>query len=66
MWDQATIKAPQLPNPADFGWTQEVANAQWNVKWMTLPPAGAACREVIKNVDAPRDADVIASARRQT
>ena len=21
VWGQATIKAPQLPNPADFGWT---------------------------------------------
>ena len=21
MWGQATIKAPQLPSPADFGWT---------------------------------------------
>ena len=44
---QATIKAPQLPSPADFGWTWEVAT-QWNMKWMTLTPAGAACRAVIK------------------
>ena len=42
VWGQATIKAPQLPSPADFGWTWEVANAQWNMKWMTLPPAGVA------------------------
>ena len=42
VWGQATIKAPQLPNPAYFGWTWEVANAQWNMKWMTLPPAGVA------------------------
>ena len=48
MWGQATIKAPQLPSPAYFGWTWEVANAQWNMKWLTLPPAGAACRAVIK------------------
>ena len=48
VWGQATIKAPQLPSPADFGWTWEVANAQWNMKWMTLPPAGAACCAVIK------------------
>ena len=41
VWGQATIKAPQLRSPADFGWTWEVANAQWNMKWMTLPPAGA-------------------------
>ena len=48
VWGQATIKAPQLPSPADFGWTWEVANAQWNMKWMTFPPAGAACRATIK------------------
>ena len=59
MWGQATIKAPQLPSPADVGWPWEVANAQWNMKWMTIPPAGA-------GVDAPKDAEVSASARRQT
>ena len=48
MWGQATSKAPQLPSPADFGCTWEVANAQWNMKWMTFPPAGAACRAAIK------------------
>ena len=25
-----------------------VANAQWHMKWMTFPPAGAACRAAIK------------------
>ena len=48
VWGQASIKAPQLRSPADFGRTWEVANAQWNMKWMTLPPAGAACRAIIK------------------
>ena len=48
VWGHATIKASQLPSPADIGWTWEVANAQWNIKWMTLPPACAACRAVIK------------------
>ena len=48
VWGQTTIKAPQLPSPAGFGWTWEVANAQWNMKWMTLTPAGAACRAPIK------------------
>ena len=47
VWGQATIKAPQLPSPADFGRTWEVANAPWNMKWMTLTPAGAACHAVI-------------------
>ena len=48
VWGQPTIQAPQLRSPADFGWTWEVANAQWNMKWTTLPPDGAACRAVIK------------------
>ena len=48
VWGQTTIKAPHLPSPAEFGWTWEVANAQWNMKWMTLPLAGAACRAIIK------------------
>ena len=48
MWSQATIKTRQLRSAADFGWTWEVANAQWNIKWMTLPPASAGCRAVIK------------------
>ena len=46
VWGQVTI--PQLRSAADFRWTREVANAQWHMKWMTLPPAGAACRAVIK------------------
>ena len=67
MWGKATIEARLLPSPADFGWTWEVANAQWNMKWMTLPPAGAACLCVQSlNADAPMDAEVSASARRQT
>ena len=45
---QATIKAPQLSSPADFGWTWEVANGQWNTKWMIFPPAGVECLAVIK------------------
>ena len=63
VWGQATIKAPQLPSPADFGRTWEVANAPWNMKWMTLTPAGAACHAAIKffNVDAPRDSEVSTS-----
>ena len=48
VWGPATIKAPQLSSPADVGWTWEVANAQWNMKLMTVTPAGAACHAVIK------------------
>ncbi len=65
VWGLATIKAPQLRSPADFGWTWDVANAQWHMKWMTLPPAGAACRAVIK-MWIHQGLQVIASARRQT
>ena len=32
VWGQATIKAPQLRSPANFGCTWEVAHEQWNMK----------------------------------
>ena len=48
VWVQAMIKTPQLPSPADFGSTWETSNAQWKMKWMTLPPSGEASRAVIK------------------
>ena len=48
VWGQALIKEPQLPSPANFGWMWETSSGQWSVKWMTLPPAGEACRAVIK------------------
>ena len=48
VWGQALLKAPQLPSPEEFGWKRENASAQWEVKWTNLPPAGAACRAVVK------------------
>ena len=48
VWSQAIIKAPQLPSPADFGWIWDMCSAHWKIKWMTLPPAGEACRAIIK------------------
>ena len=48
IWGQSLLTAPDLPSPADFGWTWDIPNAQWNIKWMTLPSAGDACHAVIK------------------
>ena len=48
VWGQALLKAPQLPSPEEFGWKRENASAQWEVKGTNLPPAGAACRAVVK------------------
>lgn len=48
VWGQAMITTPQLPSPADFGWTWDDSSSQWKISWMTLPPAGEACRAVIK------------------
>ena len=48
LWDQALLKAPQLPSREEFGWKRENASPQWEVKWTNLPPAGAACRAVVK------------------
>jgi hypothetical protein len=47
-WGQAIIKAPELPSPAEFGWAWETSNAQWKMKWMSLPPAGEAYCAIIK------------------
>uniref|UniRef100_UPI00358E9C5E uncharacterized protein n=1 Tax=Myxine glutinosa TaxID=7769 RepID=UPI00358E9C5E len=48
VWGQALLKAPHLPSPAEFGWTRKNNLAEWEVMWRNLPPAGAACRAVIK------------------
>ena len=61
VWGQATIKAPQLPSPADFGRTWEVANAQWNIKWMTQLHLLVPRAMQSSNVDAPRDSEVSTS-----
>ena len=44
VWGQALLKAPYLPSPADFGWTRKGDVPEWEVQWMTLPPAGTTCR----------------------
>ena len=48
VWSQVLNKAPHLPSPADFGWIRKDELSVWEVKWMDLPPAGLACRAVIK------------------
>ncbi|MES9882849.1 MAG: hypothetical protein ABW185_18430 [Sedimenticola sp.] len=48
VWSQALLPAPQLPSPEDFGWKRNAGSIEWQIKWMTLPPAGAACRAVIR------------------
>ena len=48
IWGQALHKAPKLPSPAFFGWMRNKELSKWIVIWMSLPPAGAACRAVIK------------------
>ena len=46
VWGQALVQSPTLPNPADYGWMH--ATDGWQINWMTLPPAGMACRAIIK------------------
>ena len=48
VWSKVLSKAPHLPSPSDFGWARKNEVALWGVEWMELPPAGAACRAVIK------------------
>lgn len=46
VWSQALVREPTLPSPSDFGWVRD--DRAWRVRWMTQPPAGTACRAVIK------------------
>ena len=48
VWSKVLSKAPHLPSLSDFGWARKNEVSLWEVKWMELPPAGAACRAVIK------------------
>ena len=48
VWGQVLLKAPHLPNPADFDWTRKGDVPEWEVQWTTLPPAGTTCRAIIK------------------
>ena len=47
-WAKQRLKPHSYLAQQTLGGLWEVANAQWNMKWMTFPPAGAACRAVIK------------------
>ena len=48
VWGQALLKEPHLPSPLEFGWKRKTDSDEWLPIWMTLPPAGQACRAVIK------------------
>ena len=48
IWGQALMKAPSVPSPEDFGWSRKNDTEEWQVKWTTLPPAGMACRAILK------------------
>ena len=47
IWAQAVIPQPEIPSPADWGWTLS-ETGKWDVCWTTLPEASSACRELLK------------------
>ena len=50
VWDQALLKAPQLPSCEEFVWKRENVSARWKDKMTNLPPAGPACGALVKCV----------------
>lgn len=46
IWGQATVAAPALSSPAEWGWVKK--GALWNVLWTTLPPIAASCQELTR------------------
>lgn len=46
IWVQSLTKAPDLPEPCNWGWTKIMG--EWQPIWTTLPEAAASCSELIK------------------
>jgi hypothetical protein len=44
-WNMSLSTDPQLPNPADWGWTK--VQDEWQPLWSTLPEAAKSCYELI-------------------
>eukprot|EP00745_Piridium_sociabile_P014857 TRINITY_DN21914_c0_g2_i3.p1 TRINITY_DN21914_c0_g2~~TRINITY_DN21914_c0_g2_i3.p1 ORF type:complete len:617 (-),score=120.53 TRINITY_DN21914_c0_g2_i3:145-1995(-) len=46
IWGQASLPAPDLPDPSNWGWEQ--VNGQWQPFWTHLPQASKSCQELLK------------------
>ena len=46
IWSQSTVRQPETPTPADWGWKQQ--GNLWQVCWTTLPPIASSCQELTK------------------
>ncbi|MES9879584.1 MAG: TCR domain-containing protein, partial [Sedimenticola sp.] len=46
-WGQALLRAPALPNPADWGWKRGRSQL-WEPLWTTLTEACKSCEELLK------------------
>ena len=44
-WNQTLVLNPELPSPAEWGWTKEAS--VWQPLWTTLPEASKSCHELI-------------------
>lgn len=45
-WYEGLVKAPNLPDPSQWGWIKDAA--EWQPLWTTLPEAATSCSELIK------------------
>ncbi|KAE8738583.1 hypothetical protein FOCC_FOCC015929, partial [Frankliniella occidentalis] len=44
IWAQSLQKQPNVPSPADWGWTK--TDNGWQPVWISLPTAAATCKEL--------------------
>ena len=47
IWGQSKKANPELPSPADWGWTKH-GDDGWHPFWTVLPEVSKGCRELIK------------------
>ncbi len=45
IWNQSLVLDPEIPDPSDWGWTNETTG--WQPLWTTLPEAAKSCHELI-------------------
>jgi len=46
-WGQCLVSCPELPSPAEWGWSM-ADSGSWQPVWCTLPEASLICKELVK------------------
>lgn len=50
VWGQALLRAPELPDPCEWGWMRQMRGKShvWEPVWSSLPEASKTCQELLK------------------